>query len=293
MYEYFHYAFCFPLRASATMSSEAVRRILAEMREFTTINMRPDSFCVAYPLESDLFEWHFTVRGPPDTEFEGGVYHGRIVLPPEYPLKPPEIVLLTPNGRFEVNTRICLSVTSHHEETWQPSWGIRTILTALVGFMPTEAEGLGSLDYPPEERRRLAEKSRTWRCPQCGAYPIKQFAEKREEKDINPKVPPASSSRHAAIARARHARVADMERLGRESREERIAEGVREPLPENGLAVEEFVTALRSVRNASSEERVPRRRPVEQKGLLFVAYGLTVVIIALVWSRISFFLSDV
>ena len=27
-------------------------------------------------------DWHCTIRGPVDTEFEGGLYHARIVLPP-------------------------------------------------------------------------------------------------------------------------------------------------------------------------------------------------------------------
>ena len=67
-----------------------------------------------------------------------GVYHGRIILPPEYPMKPPNIVILTPNGRFEVGTKICLSVSAHHPEEWKPSWGIRTILLALASFMPTK-----------------------------------------------------------------------------------------------------------------------------------------------------------
>lgn len=49
-------------------------------------------------LQDNLFEWHFSVRGPPDSEFDGGVYHGRIVLPPEYPMKPPSIILLTVSG---------------------------------------------------------------------------------------------------------------------------------------------------------------------------------------------------
>lgn len=42
-----------------------------------------------------MFEWHFTVRGPADTDFDGGIYHGRIVLPPDYPMKPPGVILLT------------------------------------------------------------------------------------------------------------------------------------------------------------------------------------------------------
>ena len=49
----------------------------------------------ASPMSDNLFEWHFTVRGPKDTDFEGGIYHGRIVLPTEYPMKPPNIIFLT------------------------------------------------------------------------------------------------------------------------------------------------------------------------------------------------------
>lgn len=29
---------------------------------------------------------------------------------------------LQPNGRFETNTKICLSISQHHPEHWQPSW---------------------------------------------------------------------------------------------------------------------------------------------------------------------------
>ena len=64
---------------------------------------------------------HFTIRGADDTEFAGGIYHGRILLPPEYPFKPPNIVFLTPSGRFEVGTKVCLSFSAHHPELWQVS----------------------------------------------------------------------------------------------------------------------------------------------------------------------------
>uniref|UniRef100_A0A8C2RHA2 UBC core domain-containing protein n=1 Tax=Capra hircus TaxID=9925 RepID=A0A8C2RHA2_CAPHI len=85
-------------------------------------------------VQDNLFEWHFTVRGPPDSDFDGGVYHGRIVLPPEYPMKPPSIILLTANGRFEVGKKICLSISGHHPETWQPSWSSEYL--QVVGFFP-------------------------------------------------------------------------------------------------------------------------------------------------------------
>lgn len=48
-----------------------------------------------YLLQEDIFEWQFAIRGPRDSEFEGGIYHGRIQLPADYPLKPPSFMLLT------------------------------------------------------------------------------------------------------------------------------------------------------------------------------------------------------
>lgn len=121
----------------------------------------PSDDFMSLPLEENIFEWQFAIRGPNETEFEGGIYHGRIQLPSEYPFKPPSFMLLTPNGRFETQTKICLSISNHHPEHWQPSWSVRTALTALIAFMPTNPNGaLGSLDYKKEERRVLAVKSR-------------------------------------------------------------------------------------------------------------------------------------
>lgn len=65
-------------------------------------------------LQDNLFEWHFSVRGPPDSEFDGGVYHGRIVLPPEYPMKPPSIILLTVRGRRLLCVCVYLSPGASH-----------------------------------------------------------------------------------------------------------------------------------------------------------------------------------
>ncbi|MFX8999727.1 ubiquitin-conjugating enzyme E2, partial [Acinetobacter baumannii] len=74
------------------------------------------------------------------------MFHGRILLPPEYPFKPPSFLMLSPNGRFETGVKICLSISSHHPEHWQPSWSVRTALTALTAFFPTPGNGaIGSL----------------------------------------------------------------------------------------------------------------------------------------------------
>ncbi|KAI7898780.1 ubiquitin-conjugating enzyme/RWD-like protein [Cokeromyces recurvatus] len=148
------------------LKNPGVKRIMQEAKELANDNTYEYS---AFPLEENIFEWHFTVRGPKDTEFEEGRYHGRILLPTEYPFKPPEIIFLTANGRFQLHTKICLSITGFHPEYWQPAWGIRTVLLAIIGFFPTESRGaIGGLDYPKEERQRLAKLSVGWTCPICG-----------------------------------------------------------------------------------------------------------------------------
>lgn len=55
------------------------------------------SNCMLFGLcfQENIFEWQFAIRGPSDTEFEGGIYHGRIQLPAEYPFQPPSFMLLT------------------------------------------------------------------------------------------------------------------------------------------------------------------------------------------------------
>lgn len=147
------------------LRSPAVKRLMREAKELCEATEQYH----AQPLEDNLFEWHFTVQGPADSDFESGRYHGRITLPPEYPMKPPSIMLLTPNGRFETGKKICLSMSAHHPETWQPSWSIRTVLLAIIGFMPTKGGGaIGALDYTPDERKNLAKKSMLWKCAVCG-----------------------------------------------------------------------------------------------------------------------------
>ncbi|XP_024025617.1 ubiquitin-conjugating enzyme E2 32 isoform X1 [Morus notabilis] len=63
----------------------AVKRILQEIKEMQS-NSSDDfmSLPLEFCIQENIFEWQFAIRGPRDTEFEGGIYHGRIQLPAEY-----------------------------------------------------------------------------------------------------------------------------------------------------------------------------------------------------------------
>lgn len=72
------------------------------------------------PMGKNLLHWHFSVQGAPNSVYEKGVYHGRIILPKDYPLSPPHVQMLTPSGRFIPGHDICLSASSYHPESWTP-----------------------------------------------------------------------------------------------------------------------------------------------------------------------------
>ena len=78
--------------------------------DYMRLNKDPVPYIVAEPLPSNMLEWHYCVTGPEQSPYYGGIYHGKLVFPAEFPFKPPSIYIITPNGRFKCNTRLCLSM---------------------------------------------------------------------------------------------------------------------------------------------------------------------------------------
>ena len=163
-----------------SLKNTGVRRIMEEVSE---MKKDPSDQYFAMPLEDNIFDWHFTLRGPKGTDFEGGFYHGRILLPSGYPFKPPNIYFFNENGRFEIKKKICLSFSAYHPEEWQPAWGIRTILEAIISFMPSKSEGaIGGLNWSKEERKKCVKKSLSFKCPHCGLIKDIVPAEAKSDK---------------------------------------------------------------------------------------------------------------
>jgi ubiquitin-protein ligase len=146
-------------------SNPAIKRLMKEMQ---SLEQCPSPDFVAYPMEDNMFQWHFTMRGPSDSPYADGLYHGKLLLPPNYPFAPPDVVLLTPNGRFELNKKICVSITSYHPENWNPTFNIVTVLSALREFMSTPGNNaIGAIEYAEDVRRRMSAESVHYECPYC------------------------------------------------------------------------------------------------------------------------------
>lgn len=138
-------------------SSAAIRRL---RKEYQLLQITPEyGIAAAAPVETNVLEWHFVLHGTTDTPYQGGFYHGKLMFPTSFPMKPPSIMMVTDSGRFVTNKKICMSMSDFHPELWNPLWGVRTILVALLSFMNGEELTTGGMEASVAQRVVFAQRS--------------------------------------------------------------------------------------------------------------------------------------
>ena len=172
--------------------------IVRLQKEYLQIQKEEIPNIVCAPIESNLLEWHYVIHNLTEEQspnFFGGTYHGKLIFSPQYPFKPPSIYMLTPNGRFQINQRICTSMSDFHPESWRPLWSIRSILIGLLSFFLDEKEPqtYGSVQTTSDEKRKYARNSMQYNSKDeifCELFPqlIKQYKDQvKKEKKIEKK----------------------------------------------------------------------------------------------------------
>jgi ubiquitin-protein ligase len=91
------------------------RRLTKELKSLMKDPIRSPTITVS-PNEKNILEVHYVIEGSEKTPFAGGIYHGKLIFPKDYPLKPPSVIMITKNGRFQPNRRLCLSMSDFHPE---------------------------------------------------------------------------------------------------------------------------------------------------------------------------------
>ncbi|KAH6916413.1 UBC-like protein [Coprinopsis sp. MPI-PUGE-AT-0042] len=146
------------------MASKPAQKRLS--KEYAAMQKEPPPFVWAAPDEKNILTWNYIIRGPPDSPFAGGEYHGVVLFPSDYPFKPPGIKMYTPSGRFEPEKKICFSMSDFHPGTWNPAWSTATILTGLLSFMLSDEMTTGSVNSSDDDKRAFAAQSHTWNLTQ-------------------------------------------------------------------------------------------------------------------------------
>jgi len=83
----------------------------------------------------DLKHWKGTIFGPSDTCYEGGTFLIDIVIPNEYPFKPPKMKFDTKIWHPNISSQtgaICLDILKNE---WTPALTIRTALISLQALL--------------------------------------------------------------------------------------------------------------------------------------------------------------
>ncbi|KAI0409026.1 ubiquitin-conjugating enzyme [Xylaria palmicola] len=106
------------------------KRIVKELQECTS--SPPAGMTVALASETDLHRWDVVLEGPPGTPYAGGVFGLRLVLPPDYPFRAPQLTFATrvyhPNVTNDSVGHVCLGPLK--PENWKPAGRLRAVLEA-------------------------------------------------------------------------------------------------------------------------------------------------------------------
>jgi ubiquitin-protein ligase len=133
------------------------KRISNELYGPNGFNNNPLDYITVYPDENNNLIMYFLINGQKDTDFEGGHYIGKIIHSNNYPFEPPDYYMLTPNGRFNINTKICLTNSSFHRETWNAGWTISSLLNGFYSvFIDDDVDGIGKIKDSKTKRHSYA-----------------------------------------------------------------------------------------------------------------------------------------
>jgi len=161
------------------MSTQASARLAKELKDLTKNPV--GGFKVELADESNLFEWNVYIAGPPDTDYEGGIFKALMSFPEDYPISPPKLKFASEFWHPNVypDGKVCISILhtpdpmnpeEKAEETWRPIQTVESILVSTTSMLsdpnfssPANVDASVELRKNPDSYkkkvRKLVEKS--------------------------------------------------------------------------------------------------------------------------------------
>ena len=104
-------------------------------KEYQDLQKEKNSNVKVKLVDNDIRHWKGRIKGPIDTCYQGGIFDVDIIIPDDYPFKPPKMKFDTkiwhPNIS-SVTGAICLDILKNE---WTPALTIRTALISLQALM--------------------------------------------------------------------------------------------------------------------------------------------------------------
>ncbi|XP_077590033.1 ubiquitin-conjugating enzyme E2 Z isoform X1 [Stigmatopora nigra] len=117
--------------------------ILRIKRDIMSIYKEPPPGMFIVPDPQDMTKIHALITGPFDTPYEGGFFLFLFRCPPDYPIHPPRVKLITTgqntvrfNPNFYRNGKVCLSILGTWTgPAWSPAQSISSVLISIQSLM--------------------------------------------------------------------------------------------------------------------------------------------------------------
>ncbi len=112
-------------------------------KDITEIYSEPPPFICVVPDQENITKVHALVIGPAETPYEGGFFYFFIRCPPDYPIRPPRVRLITTgsgtvrfNPNLYKNGKVCLSILgTWHGPQWSASQSLSSVLISIQSLM--------------------------------------------------------------------------------------------------------------------------------------------------------------
>lgn len=148
-------------RESVTVNP-AAKRIKRDLAQFNADQAAKKMYHIEPENDDDIFKLKGFIYGPPDTPYEGGVFHLQMTVSPNYPFNPPSAKFVTKiwHPNISENGQICLDVL---QSKWTAAMSIRTAMVSIQSLLssPYPESGLnGEVAYlmkkQPEAYKKTA-----------------------------------------------------------------------------------------------------------------------------------------
>ena len=143
------------------MNKNAIR----VMNDYVDFNKNKPDGIYLWIDKKNIFQQYALIMGPENTPYFGGFYFFDIKYPDNYPQTPPNINMITINGKVRFNPnlyqcgKVCLSILGTWSgPSWKPIMNIRLVLNSISsllgefpiqnepGFEKTKPEDIKSID---------------------------------------------------------------------------------------------------------------------------------------------------
>jgi len=142
--------------------------------QFTKAIKTPNSYVKVAVDEQNTSKWYALLVGiwGSEGEYQNGEYLVEVILPDDFPFKPPEFYFKTPNGVYGVDKKVCISIGTYHADNYRATLGVmgfvNNLVSGLIGWQ-TLGSGIELVQTTAAQKKKMANESAQFNRKHYGA----------------------------------------------------------------------------------------------------------------------------